>query len=52
MTSRVLVLGAGGRLGHKAAEAFRDAGWTVTSLVRPGLEKFQAWDERLRRVWH
>ena len=36
MNSRVLVLGAGGRLGHKAAEAFRDAGWTVTSLVRPG----------------
>src|SRR3954470_16920082 len=36
MTLRVLVLGAGGRLGHKAAEAFRDAGWTVTSLVRPG----------------
>ena len=36
MNSRVLVLGAAGRLGHKAAEAFRDAGWTVTSLVRPG----------------
>jgi nucleoside-diphosphate-sugar epimerase len=36
MSSRVLVLGAGGRLGHKAAEAFRDAGWTVTGLVRPG----------------
>ena len=36
MNSRVLVLGAGGRLGHKAAEAFRDAGWTVISLVRPG----------------
>jgi len=36
MTSRVLVLGAGGRLGHAAAEAFRDGGWSVTSLVRPG----------------
>ena len=36
MSSHVLVLGAGGRLGHMAAEAFRDAGWTVTSLVRPG----------------
>ncbi|MGZ3348760.1 MAG: NAD-dependent epimerase/dehydratase family protein [Xanthobacteraceae bacterium] len=36
MNPRVLVLGAGGRLGHKAAEAFRDAGWTVASLVRPG----------------
>src|SRR3954462_2919733 len=36
MNSRVLVLGAGGRLGHKAAEEFRDAGWTVTSLVRAG----------------
>jgi ornithine lipid ester-linked acyl 2-hydroxylase len=22
-----------------------------SSLVRPGLEKFQAWDERLRRAW-
>lgn len=22
-----------------------------SSLVKPGLEKFQAWDERLRRVW-
>jgi uncharacterized protein YbjT (DUF2867 family) len=36
MTSRILVLGAGGRLGHAAARAFRDAGWRVTSLVRPG----------------
>jgi nucleoside-diphosphate-sugar epimerase len=36
MSSRILVLGAGGRLGHAAAQAFRDAGWTVTSLVRPG----------------
>jgi len=36
MGARVLVLGAAGRLGHTAAEAFRDAGWTVVSLVRPG----------------
>ncbi len=36
MTSRVLVLGAAGRFGYRAAEAFRDAGWTVTSLMRPG----------------
>jgi nucleoside-diphosphate-sugar epimerase len=36
MSARVLVLGAAGRLGHTAAEAFRDAGWTVVSLVRPG----------------
>jgi nucleoside-diphosphate-sugar epimerase len=36
MSSRVLVLGAAGRFGRLAAEAFRDAGWTVASLVRPG----------------
>jgi nucleoside-diphosphate-sugar epimerase len=36
MSARVLVLGAAGRLGHKAGEAFRDAGWTVISLVRSG----------------
>ena len=36
MTGRVLVLGAAGRLGSKAAEAFRAAGWSVTGLVRPG----------------
>src|SRR5262249_45387675 len=36
MSARVLVLGAAGRLGRTAAEAFRDAGWTVASLVRPG----------------
>jgi nucleoside-diphosphate-sugar epimerase len=36
MSGRILVLGAAGRLGHKAAEAFRDAGWSVASLVRPG----------------
>lgn len=39
MTSRVLVLGAAGRLGYKAAEAFRAAGWSVTSLVRPAGSK-------------
>jgi nucleoside-diphosphate-sugar epimerase len=36
VTGRILVLGAAGRLGFAAAEAFRDAGWTVASLVRPG----------------
>jgi nucleoside-diphosphate-sugar epimerase len=36
VTGRILVLGAAGRLGHAAAEAFRDAGWSVASLVRPG----------------
>jgi nucleoside-diphosphate-sugar epimerase len=36
MTGRVLVLGAAGRLGSRAAEAFRAAGWSVTGLVRPG----------------
>jgi nucleoside-diphosphate-sugar epimerase len=36
MTSRILILGAAGRCGHAAAEAFRDAGWSVTCLVRPG----------------
>src|SRR6266849_747 len=36
MSARVLVLGAAGRLGHAAARAFRDAGWSVASLVRPG----------------
>jgi nucleoside-diphosphate-sugar epimerase len=36
VSERVLVLGAAGRLGYVAAEAFRDAGWAVTSLVRPG----------------
>lgn len=32
----ILVLGAAGRLGRLAAEAFRDAGWTVRAQVRPG----------------
>ncbi len=36
MSNRVLVLGAAGRFGFAAAEAFRDAGWQVTGLVRPG----------------
>jgi nucleoside-diphosphate-sugar epimerase len=36
MPGRILVLGAAGRLGYVAAEAFRNAGWTVASLVRPG----------------
>jgi nucleoside-diphosphate-sugar epimerase len=35
-TDRVLVLGAGGRFGAAAAAAFRDAGWKVRGLVRPG----------------
>jgi nucleoside-diphosphate-sugar epimerase len=39
VTGRILVLGAGGRLGHTAAAAFRDAGWEVMSLVRPGAAK-------------
>jgi nucleoside-diphosphate-sugar epimerase len=34
--SRILVLGAAGRLGYKAAQAFRAARWSVTGLVRPG----------------
>ena len=36
MAKRILVLGAAGRFGHAATEAFRNAGWTVASLVRPG----------------
>ncbi|MEA2903929.1 MAG: hypothetical protein QOI12_1316 [Alphaproteobacteria bacterium] len=36
MSGRILVLGAAGRIGYAAAEAFRDAGWTVVALVRPG----------------
>ena len=39
MSSRVLVLGAAGRLGYAAAEAFRAAGWRVVSQVRPGSAK-------------
>jgi nucleoside-diphosphate-sugar epimerase len=36
MKGRILVLGAAGRLGAVAAGAFRDAGWQVKGLVRPG----------------
>src|SRR5947199_209357 len=36
MKGRILVLGAAGRLGAVAAETFRDAGWQVKGLVRPG----------------
>ena len=35
MTGRIIVLGAAGRLGFAAGEAFRDAGWQVKGLVRP-----------------
>ena len=35
MGDTILVLGAAGRLGFTAAEAFRDAGWSVKGLVRP-----------------
>ena len=35
MSGRILVMGAAGRLGYVTAEAFRDAGWHVRSLVRP-----------------
>ncbi len=38
MKGQILVLGAAGRLGFAAAEAFRDAGWSVKGLVRPGAE--------------
>jgi nucleoside-diphosphate-sugar epimerase len=33
MPGRILILGAAGRIGRAAAEAFRDAGWTVTSAA-------------------
>jgi len=39
LSSRILILGATGRLGYVAAEAFRDAGWKVASQVRPGAAK-------------
>ena len=39
-TGRILVLGAGGRFGYAAAEAFRDAGWSVKGLVRPRKKGF------------
>jgi nucleoside-diphosphate-sugar epimerase len=34
VSGRILVLGAAGRIGRAAAEAFRDAGWSVASQVR------------------
>jgi nucleoside-diphosphate-sugar epimerase len=39
MSGQILVMGAAGRLGFVAAEAFRDSGWTVKGLVRPGRSK-------------
>jgi nucleoside-diphosphate-sugar epimerase len=36
MNGRVLVLGATGRFGAAASEAFQKAGWTVIAQVRPG----------------
>lgn len=36
MTGTVLILGARGRFGHHAVEAFAAAGWRVRALVRPG----------------
>ena len=36
MKGQILVLGAAGRLGFAAAEAFRNDGWSVKGLVRPG----------------
>jgi nucleoside-diphosphate-sugar epimerase len=36
MKGQILILGAAGRLGFVSAEVFRDAGWTVKGLVRPG----------------
>ncbi len=39
-TGSILVLGAAGRLGFAAAEAFREAGWTVKGLVRPRRSTF------------
>lgn len=40
MKDTILVLGAAGRLGHAAAEAFREAGWQVRGLVRRGRKGF------------
>jgi nucleoside-diphosphate-sugar epimerase len=42
MNDAILIMGAGGRFGYAAAEAFRDAGWRVKSLVRPGKAAFAA----------
>ncbi len=35
MSGQILIIGAAGRFGGAAADAFRSAGWSVTSLVRP-----------------
>ena len=50
MTERILILGATGRLGKTAAEAFRDAGWEVVSLVRPGAASRAAQGTRVAEV--
>lgn len=34
MKGRIIILGGAGRLGRAAAQAFKSAGWQVTSLVR------------------
>jgi nucleoside-diphosphate-sugar epimerase len=34
MTGRIIILGGAGQLGRAAAQAFKAAGWQVTSLVR------------------
>ena len=47
MSGRILVLGAAGRLGRTAAEAFRDGGWTVVSLVRPGRARLAPADTQI-----
>lgn len=39
MTKNVLILGANGRFGRAALNAFTEAGWNVTALVRPGKAK-------------
>lgn len=36
MSGKVIILGANGRFGRVAAEAFSQAGWQVTAFVRPG----------------
>ena len=51
MKGRILVLGAAGRLGTVAAETFRDEGWQVKGLVRPGRsgENGRVWAGVIRR---
>lgn len=34
--NKILILGANGRFGRATTQAFTDAGWQVTKLVRPG----------------